>query len=72
MERDDIIKSAAESGWVWENLTNDQKDCILYFAQLVSKHVAEAAAASEREACIELTDSRCQCAWLIMARGKQT
>jgi hypothetical protein len=25
---------------------------------------------SEREACIELTDSRCQCAWAIRARGQ--
>ena len=25
---------------------------------------------SEREACIELTDSRCQCAWAIKARGQ--
>ena len=26
-------------------------------------------AQAEREACIELTDSRCQCAWAIKARG---
>jgi hypothetical protein len=28
-------------------------------------------AAAEREACIELTDSRCQCAWVIKARGEK-
>ena len=33
---------------------------------------AKLVAAKEREACIEVTDSRCQCAWGIMARGKQS
>jgi hypothetical protein len=31
--------------------------------------LVDAARADEREACIELTDSRCQCAWAIRARG---
>lgn len=31
----------------------------------------ELAVAAEREACIELTDSRCQCAWVIRARGQE-
>ena len=33
------------------------------------EHFAQLVAQAEREACIELTDSRCQCAWAIKARG---
>ena len=40
------------------------EEALIAFAKLV--------AAKEREACIEVTDSRCQCAWGIMARGKQS
>ena len=37
-----------------------------YIKELVKKAVED-----EREACIELTDSRCQCAWAIKARGER-
>jgi hypothetical protein len=37
-----------------------------YIKELVQKAVED-----EREACIELTDSRCQCAWAIKARGER-
>jgi hypothetical protein len=35
----------------------------------VFKQRIEDAVKAEREACIELTDSSCQCAWAIRARG---
>lgn len=65
MNRDDIIRMAQEAGYV--ELANDSAmyppDFFERFAALV--------AAAEREACIELTDSRCQCAWAIKARGEK-
>ena len=71
MTRDDIIKGAEESGWVWGNLTKDQKECILYFARLVETATTEATneranaswtlmcekmVAAEREACAKVCD----------------
>jgi len=35
------------------------------------KRLVASAVEAEREACIELTDSRCQCAWVIKARGEK-
>ena len=35
------------------------------------KELVQRAVEDEREACIELTDSRCQCAWAIKARGER-
>jgi len=68
MNRDDIIKMAREAGllrggdgWTMPHrwgITELER-----FAALI--------AAAEREACIELTDSRCQCAWVIKARGEK-
>jgi hypothetical protein len=65
MNHDEIIRIAKEAGYV--ELANDSAmyppDFFERFAALV--------AAAEREACIELTDSRCQCAWAIKARGEK-
>jgi len=62
MTREDIIRMAKECG-NWSGQTIEMNDVGLEcFAALV--------AAAEREACIALTDSRCQCAWLIKERGQ--
>ncbi len=59
MTRDDISRMAREAGFVGFDGDNGS---LRRFAALV--------AAAEREACIALTDSRCQCAWLIKERGQ--
>ena len=59
------IRLLAEQAETW-NADGDKCEVDLEkFAALVEA----AARADEREACIELTDSRCQCAWAIRARG---
>ena len=60
MTNDEIIKIAKEVGFVDEEIDK----CKLMFERF-----AFLVAQNEREACIELTDSRCQCAWVIRARG---
>ena len=60
MNRDDIIRMARDAG-LGEITVGVWSEYLERFAALV--------AAAEREACIELTDSRCQCAWAIKARG---
>jgi hypothetical protein len=67
MTRDDIIRMAREAGFEhnslgWSFTYGRLDDHLERFAALV--------AAAEREACIALTDSRCQCAWLIKERGQ--
>lgn len=58
MNNDQIIRLAQEAGLP---TTVGWIDGIMQFASAV--------AAVEREACIECTDSECQCAWVIRARG---
>ena len=60
MTREDIIRWAHEADREWD-CDRDMFEWLEWFANLV--------AAAEREACIELTDSRCQCAWVIRARS---
>jgi hypothetical protein len=65
MTQDEIIEMAIEAKLphYWESGSEIVYiERIEHFAKLVAKH--------EREACIELTDSRCQCAWVIQARGQ--
>jgi hypothetical protein len=62
MTKDEIIEMAKQAGF---GIGLD--DPIIYaaherFAKLVAQH--------EREACMELTDSRCQCGGLIQSRGQ--
>jgi hypothetical protein len=62
MTQDEIIEMARQAGF---GIGLD--DPIIYaaherFAKLVAQH--------EREACMELTDSRCQCGGLIQSRGQ--
>jgi len=59
MTKDDITRMAREAGFVGFDGDNGS---LRRFAALV--------AAAEREVCIALTDSRCQCAWLIKERGQ--
>ena len=59
-----IANDMAFMGSIWIEDDSDVFKDMIKFAKLV--------AAKEREACIEVTDSRCQCAWGIMARGKQS
>ena len=69
MTRDEIMKMANESGLVSDyKQYDDWIDAgpggqeLIAFAKLVAQ--------AEREACLEVTDSRCQCGWGIMARNK--
>ena len=59
MTQDEIIEMAIKSHLVAADYSHPT---LLDFANLVAQH--------EREACIELTDSRCQCAWAIQERGQ--
>jgi hypothetical protein len=64
MNREDIIRMAREADFKANvnepyNVTNEW---VFRFAALV--------ASAEREACAELTDSRCQCGGLIQSRGQ--
>ncbi len=74
MNREDIIRmarSAIRLAAKDTDLTNfDQEATILDRYEFLYWFAKEAAAA-EREACIELTDSRCQCGGLIQSRGQQ-
>ena len=58
MTREDIIRMAQETGVTAERVRD-----LVNFAALV--------ASAEREACYELTDSRCQCGGLIQSRGRK-
>jgi hypothetical protein len=63
MDKDEIIKMAKQAGFssaVGKHIALDED--LVAFAKLVAQH--------EREACMELTDSRCQCGWLIQSRGQ--
>jgi hypothetical protein len=69
MTQDEIIEMArqAASHGVEDHRSGEvsyvfYNEHLMNFAKLVAQH--------EREACIELTDSRCQCAWVIRARGQ--
>jgi hypothetical protein len=62
MTQDEIIEMARQAGFEHIAEANYWHPLFAKFAELVAQH--------EREACIELTDSRCQCAWVIRARGK--
>jgi hypothetical protein len=61
MNREDIIRMAQEAGFR-VNTTESLLEELERFAELV--------ASAEREACAELTDSRCQCGGLIQSRGQ--
>jgi len=69
MTRDDIIKMAREAGNGDEEWLILVKHLFKHFPEEFERFAALVAAA-EREACIELTDSRCQCAWAIRERGQ--
>jgi hypothetical protein len=60
MTNDEIITIAKEVGFVDEEIDK----CKLMFERF-----AFLVAQNEREACMELTDSRCQCGGLIQSRG---
>ena len=61
MNREEIIRMAQEAGFR-VNTTESLLEELEKFAALV--------ASAEREACAELTDSRCQCGGLIQSRGQ--
>ena len=61
MTKEDIIRMAREAGFR-VNTTESLLEELERFAALV--------ASAEREACAELTDSRCQCGGLIQSRGQ--
>jgi hypothetical protein len=71
MTQDEIIEMARQAGFAINELHCSppiitfvgQEEVLEAFAKLVAQH--------EREACIELTDSRCQCGGLIQSRGKK-
>ena len=79
MNREDIIRMAREAR-VTEviSLSESRLNAIERFARLVAAAAIKDAPdykmgyadgmAAEREACYELTDSRCQCGWLIKSR----
>ena len=61
----EIIEMARDSGMELYGLGKDRARFVHHleaFAKLV--------AAKEREACYEITDSRCQCGGLILNRGQ--
>ena len=63
MTKEEIIEMAKQAGFssaVGKHIALD--DDLERFAKLVAQH--------EREACMELTDSRCQCGGLIQSRGQ--
>ena len=64
MNREDIIAMAQEAQmpFYWRTGEITYLDKLERFAALV--------ASAEREACAELTDSRCQCGGLIQSRGQ--
>ena len=66
MTRDDIIAMAQEA--IITHSNDNPCDFRLTTVEQL-EHFAQLVAQAEREACIELTDSRCQCAWAIKARG---
>jgi hypothetical protein len=68
MTRDDIIRMAREIKGASRTSATDGSLWLLSESHL--ERFAALVAAAEREACIELTDSRCQCAWLIKERGQ--
>ena len=65
MTQDEIMTMARQAGFegcaelTWEDVICTEE--LVAFAKLVAQH--------EREACMELTDSRCQCGGLIQSRG---
>ena len=67
MNQEDIVAMAEEAGirLAWQSDAICPKN--VYVHELL--RFAKLAAQAEREACLELTDSRCQCAWAIKARG---
>ena len=48
MTQGEIVEMVEESGWIWDNLTKEQQECILHLVKLVSE--------KEREACAFLCD----------------
>ena len=66
MTRDDIIAMAQEA--IITHSNDNPCDFRLTTVEQL-EHFAQLVAQVERDACIELTDSRCQCAWAIKARG---
>jgi hypothetical protein len=61
MTNDEIITIAKEVGFVDEEIDK---------CKLMLERFAFLVAQNEREACMELTDSRCQCGGLIQSRGQ--
>jgi hypothetical protein len=67
MTNEDIIRMAREAGLYSGSPRTPSP------GRMIEKRLerfAALVAAAEREACIALTDSRCQCAWLIKERGQ--
>ena len=64
MTQDEIIEMAQECNLIGmrPHLDGIYSESLVAFAKLV--------AAKEREACYEITDSRCQCGGLILNRGQ--
>jgi hypothetical protein len=65
----EIIEMAKQAGFELDDSLAFEPEVVWYISQGQLEAFAKLVAAKEREACIELTDSRCQCAWLIRARG---
>jgi hypothetical protein len=62
MNREDILRMGRQAGAFIELAQEKDLLWLERFASLV--------ASAEREACAELTDSRCQCGGLIQSRGQ--
>jgi len=62
MKAEQIFELALQYGAEQPGITFDSEALLRY-----TRKVQE----MEREACIELTDSRCQCGGLIQSRGQQ-
>jgi hypothetical protein len=70
MTQDEIIEMAKQAGWEMDDSLVLEPEIVWYICQEQLENFAKLVAQHEREACIELTDSRCQCAWAIQERGQ--